>query len=555
MRSTFVAICIISLGIDWGFVAHEIYGQSAPPQVVDAPLDVFIPAAAVNRARPVLGQVVKKGAEWKYWDRSEDPGPNWNQSEYDDTNWSVGGAPLGYGDRHIKTKVRYGKSSQAKNLVVFFRHQFTLKQKDSKKLPAWLGTVLCDDAAAIYLNGQAVFRRNLPHGKLALETTSSEAVVGKDETTYWPFQIDAKHFRAGQNVLAVRVHQTNRSSGDLGFDLDLLRVTEELAAQMPKRPVEPAAAVKRVAKPPRVAKVQRSFLHLPDGEVHYMGQDGIVKIQRSDAIQQARAQVPLARLVRTMEGDSLVKLAAQHGTDLPVLARLNRTGTKKVFTNPGVACVQWLHQVQRGETLSSLARTYNTQVKTLRVMNPGVLNSDSVQLKAGMRLQVPGEFTYHYRKNGQSYLRLARYAVANVRRTPYDPGSRRTQREKVEQKISVKQFAKAKKMDVDFVCAMNGFAADDFLTKGQSVLIEHSVILNERATLAELAVFFNITMDQLLDVNDFDPDDLEPNQRIQVPIQSRSHLGRSRPSQPQDGVYEVILGDSESAKLTPMTDK
>ncbi len=159
----------------------------------------------------------------------------------------------------------------------------------------------------------------------------------------------------------------------------------------------------------------------------YVGPDGIPRTQKMDAIEQARSFVPSAKFVRMIQGDTLAKLAAQYGIDVKKLALLNRAVAEKVYGTPDVACVAWQHQVGPAETLASLARLYNTTPQTLATLND---LSPNDRLKPGTPLSVPGEFSYHHRKNGYSYLRLARYANPE-RRVPYNQQSLKLRRERL----------------------------------------------------------------------------------------------------------------------------
>ncbi len=180
-----------------------------------------IPAVAPRAAgdNPGVVLVKKSDAKWKYWDSAKDPGADWAETDFDDQQWAAGPGPLGYGDQHIKTPVGFGNDPNAKHVVVFFRHTFQVE--DPSAMPHLAGAILCDDAAAVYLNGREVYRRNLPQGNLEPSTLSTAAIAGDDEKTYWEFVADGKLLRKGTNTIAVRVHQANQSSSDLGFDLEL----------------------------------------------------------------------------------------------------------------------------------------------------------------------------------------------------------------------------------------------------------------------------------------------------------------------------------------------
>lgn len=62
-----------------------------------------------------------------------------------------------------------------------------------------------------------------------IETLANAPASGANERDFQPFTIPAIHFAAGDNVIAVEVHQHNRASDDMGFNfqLDAVPVTPD----------------------------------------------------------------------------------------------------------------------------------------------------------------------------------------------------------------------------------------------------------------------------------------------------------------------------------------
>jgi hypothetical protein len=161
-------------------------------------------------------------ATWRYLDRGSDPGTSWRARTYDDAGWSSGPAELGYGDNPA-TEVSYGTDPSAKRVTTYFRHTF---QVEDPALIASLGLkLLADDGAVVYLNGEEIVRHNLPAGEINHLTLATLSVGGADETRYVPFNVPASGLVAGDNVLAVEVHQNSGDSSDLSFDLGLTATT------------------------------------------------------------------------------------------------------------------------------------------------------------------------------------------------------------------------------------------------------------------------------------------------------------------------------------------
>ena len=163
--------------------------------------------------------LVATGSLWKYLDDGSDQGTAWYQPKFDDSGWASGPAELGYGDGGEATVVRYGPDTNNRYITAYFRHTFTVS--DPANYPSLLLKILRDDGAVVYLNGAEVFRTNMPEGAITCKTPASRAVGGPDEGEFIETPIDANSLVAGENVLAVEVHQDRPNSTDISFDLSL----------------------------------------------------------------------------------------------------------------------------------------------------------------------------------------------------------------------------------------------------------------------------------------------------------------------------------------------
>ncbi len=181
-----------------------------------------------------LAQVslVPLGAQWHYYDNGDLTGTLWRTPGFNDSTWTKGAAPLGYGDDNIVTTVKYGPSTTAKYITTWFRHRFWVDDP-ARFLSVTLGLIR-DDGAAVYLNGTEIFRSNLPTGTLTAATRASASVGGTDETTVFEASVDPKWFRVGTNVLAVEVHQYAPDSSDLRFALQLNGLLRPSSATSPR---------------------------------------------------------------------------------------------------------------------------------------------------------------------------------------------------------------------------------------------------------------------------------------------------------------------------------
>lgn len=163
--------------------------------------------------------LVPAGSIWKYLDNGSDQGTAWRTAGFNDGGWAAGPAQLGYGDGDEATTVSYGPSSSAKFTTTYFRLVFNVANPASYS--GLTVNLLRDDGAVVYLNGQEVCRNNLPTGTISYTTLATTALGAPEEATFYANNVAATNLVAGNNILAVEVHQANGTSTDLSFDLEL----------------------------------------------------------------------------------------------------------------------------------------------------------------------------------------------------------------------------------------------------------------------------------------------------------------------------------------------
>ncbi len=167
-----------------------------------------------------LGQttsnLIASGATWKYLDDGSSQSTQWRARTYNDSTWSDGPAPLGYSNG-VTTTISFGPDEDNKYPTSYFRHTFNVT--DPSIYTGLTIGLLVDDAAAVYLNGEELFRQNLPDGIL----TSTTFALGStpSETAYTAYNLPPSALIAGDNVIAAEVHQHRPGSSDLSFDLTL----------------------------------------------------------------------------------------------------------------------------------------------------------------------------------------------------------------------------------------------------------------------------------------------------------------------------------------------
>lgn len=166
------------------------------------------------------GQVlINKGSVWKYLDNGSNQGSAWRSLDFDDSGWEEGNAILGYGRDGLSTTLDYGGDASNKYITYYFRYIFNIQATEDYNM--LIGSILRDDGAVIYLNGNEVARSNMP-ALSDYQTLANQGVGSNDANTYFPVTINPDNLISGNNILAIEVHQYDPSSSDIGFDFEMI---------------------------------------------------------------------------------------------------------------------------------------------------------------------------------------------------------------------------------------------------------------------------------------------------------------------------------------------
>ncbi len=164
----------------------------------------------------LTSELVATGSVWSYLDNGSDQGSAWTAPDYDDSGWASGAAQLGYGDGDEVTTVGFGGDANAKYPTTYFRHRFNVD--DPSEFESLAIRLLHDDGAAVYINGTEVVRSNLAADAGFSDFTPATAV---GESDFFDFTADLSVLVAGENIIAVEIHQISATSSDISFDLSL----------------------------------------------------------------------------------------------------------------------------------------------------------------------------------------------------------------------------------------------------------------------------------------------------------------------------------------------
>jgi len=163
--------------------------------------------------------------EWAYEASGADLGTAWRNTSYDDSGWSRGDAPIGYGSG-INLRTDLEGTVSASTRTMYFRYDFEVADPSVVETLT-LGAGYAQGFVA-YLNGVEIARRSMPAGAV----DASTAAMPHTPTALEDVDVTAGRTAlvAGRNVLAVELHQTDPPAGlfvwaaELRYELSTLHV-------------------------------------------------------------------------------------------------------------------------------------------------------------------------------------------------------------------------------------------------------------------------------------------------------------------------------------------
>jgi hypothetical protein len=202
-------------------------GQAAPKLDAYAETDLSkLKDAKSYDASPDATVLVPRQAKWVCWASADAPAANWAAADFVAGGWSIDEAPMGFGYDNVRTPL---KEMKGRFTALYARAPFTIAD------PARLGEITLhgrfDDAIAVYLNGQPVYRSATLTGSGA--TAKVTQALPRSSSVTLELKDAKKHLKAGVNVIAIECH--NSSADDLDFILD--------PALVAARPPAPRAAL------------------------------------------------------------------------------------------------------------------------------------------------------------------------------------------------------------------------------------------------------------------------------------------------------------------------
>ena len=193
-------------------------GQLFAPVTFEAKAPAGYTFAGWKKSSGSTVKVVKTNDTWKYYDKGEITYNNWRENGYNDSMWKSGEAPLGYNMTGITTTISYGSDAQRKNPTTYFRKTFDLGDTPTSNDVFQLDYQL-DDGCVVWVNGEEAGRVNMRSGTINYDTFSS--TYAANEPLTGSLSLAPSLFRKGSNVIAVEVHNTSYTSGDLFWACEL----------------------------------------------------------------------------------------------------------------------------------------------------------------------------------------------------------------------------------------------------------------------------------------------------------------------------------------------
>jgi hypothetical protein len=189
----------------------DFNGKLFAPVQLEAKAPAGYTFAGWRKSSGSLVQVIGMNDTWKYYDGGE-AAANWQSTSFSDTSWKSGAAPLGYKMAGVNTTVSYGNNDQQKNPTTYFRKSFTLNSTPTST-DQFLLNYKVDDGCVVWVNGQEAGRINMNQGAVNYNTFSQ--TYAADEPFTGTLDLNPLLFKKGKNVIAVEVHNTSYTSGDL----------------------------------------------------------------------------------------------------------------------------------------------------------------------------------------------------------------------------------------------------------------------------------------------------------------------------------------------------
>jgi hypothetical protein len=215
-------VVILTLNASTPWVAPNAYSLAVGGvfDVIGNPIDAsqIIPIALYAETRFGFDKV------WSYNDPRADLPADWKNKTYDDSSWASGPGLLGVEttalNEPLRTQLTLG------GISYYFRTHFNYAGTPGSGVLRF--RYFLDDSAVVYLNGVEVTRIRMPAGPVSYSTEGAGGAVGDAVTAEGPVTFCVTNLMAGDNVVAVSVHQIGAGSSDIVWGMELQTVVPQI---------------------------------------------------------------------------------------------------------------------------------------------------------------------------------------------------------------------------------------------------------------------------------------------------------------------------------------
>ncbi len=182
-----------------------------------------------------FGQNLAGAPAWKY----KGGGTNldavaWKDLAYAEPSWVTGNAALGFGTNPPvrntaipeNTSAGGGGTSGARYPTMYFRKLVNVP--DPNIFANFRIRAKFDDGIVIWINGVEAFRNNI-NANPSYASLANTAIANNGADIYTGF-VSKNMFNAGDNIIAVEVHQNSITSSDLFFDMELTGIGSSISS-------------------------------------------------------------------------------------------------------------------------------------------------------------------------------------------------------------------------------------------------------------------------------------------------------------------------------------
>ena len=174
--------------------------------------------------------IARSSAGWRYRETRSEPPADWRTLAFDDssvaaTEWLPCTLPAGFGMVTPTTTVASGPGTD-RTTAFYFRRKFTVS--DPTQVTTLTFNVRRDDAVVVYLNNDnsptlvsADGTFNPPYTYAATNIAANNVPNSTNTNNFLTFSLPPAKLVAGQNILAIQLHQTSLTSSDIVLDCDL----------------------------------------------------------------------------------------------------------------------------------------------------------------------------------------------------------------------------------------------------------------------------------------------------------------------------------------------